>query len=136
LASSSSAFLNPVFGNWTSLARFQGVVEAARRVHDDRIGIGRVFHLFRLPEVMEEQVFELLQQRETAARVIQHAESREAAVAALSGLVTRQAVAKPGPTRIGTMIDLGGDDWLSGVAAHYQAAFAAQTPCFPYFTDR
>ena len=54
------AFLNPVFGKTATLAQYHGVKEAARRVHDTHIGVGRVFHLFRLPESMEQAIFEVL----------------------------------------------------------------------------
>jgi hypothetical protein len=55
------AFLNPVFGKTATLAQYHGVKEAARRVHDDHIGVGSVFHLFRLPDSIEQCLFELLQ---------------------------------------------------------------------------
>ena len=42
------AFLNPIFGSKTRIAQYHGITEAACRVHDESIGVGRVFHLFRL----------------------------------------------------------------------------------------
>ena len=36
--------------------RQPGVLEAARRVHDEHIGVGRAFHPFRLPEIMEQRL--------------------------------------------------------------------------------
>jgi hypothetical protein len=50
------AFLNPIFGGKTRMAQYHGVIEAACRIHDERIGVGRVFHLFRLPETIEQQM--------------------------------------------------------------------------------
>jgi hypothetical protein len=38
-------FLGPVFGNKTTVAQYQGVVEAACCAHDEKIGVGRVYHL-------------------------------------------------------------------------------------------
>src|SRR6516162_928813 len=55
-------FLSPVFGNRTTVAQYHGVVEAACRAHDEKIGIGRVFHLFRLPEAAERRISSYLQQ--------------------------------------------------------------------------
>ena len=43
MSSTSSAFLTPVFGSKVLQARYQGVIESARRVHDEHIGVGRVF---------------------------------------------------------------------------------------------
>jgi hypothetical protein len=37
-------------------AAANAATEAARRVHDSRIGKGRVFHLFRLPHAMEQKL--------------------------------------------------------------------------------
>ena len=48
------AFLSPVFPRTYIHAQYQGVVSAAALVHDDRIGVGNVFHLFRLPEDIEQ----------------------------------------------------------------------------------
>jgi hypothetical protein len=61
-SATAPAFLNPVFGKTTTLAQYHGVKESARRVHDEHIGVGRVFHLFRLPESIEQALFEMLQE--------------------------------------------------------------------------
>ena len=53
-------FLNPIFVKTAALAQYHGITEAARIIHDEHIGVGRVFHLFRLPESMEHLLFELL----------------------------------------------------------------------------
>lgn len=47
LTKNASAFLSPIYGERLDTARYHGVVEAARRIHDERIGVGRAFHLFR-----------------------------------------------------------------------------------------
>ncbi|MEI6263193.1 MAG: BrxE family protein, partial [Deltaproteobacteria bacterium] len=51
ICSFSNLFLSPVFPRTTLLSQYHGILEAARRLHDERIGVGSVFHLFRLPEV-------------------------------------------------------------------------------------
>jgi hypothetical protein len=56
LGRTSEAFLAPIFGNTVANARVVGVTEAARRVHDDAMGVGRTFHLFRLPETLEQEL--------------------------------------------------------------------------------
>src|SRR6266498_2626769 len=65
------AFLAPVFGRTQLLAQAMGVTRAASLVHDERIGVGRVFHLFRLPEDVEERVHQTIQQPAVAQRVAQ-----------------------------------------------------------------
>ncbi len=67
LGHSSEAFLAPIFGNAAANARVVGVTEAARRVHDDAIGVGRTFHLFRLPETLEQELHRTLSTSESMA---------------------------------------------------------------------
>jgi hypothetical protein len=131
---SSSAFLLPVFGANIFQARYQGIVEASKRVHDERIGVGRVFHLFRLPEATEQRLFDNLSSSEgkAAARVLSPGIAREA----LSRLAVPSPEAKQGPLSIGSPEDLDKADWLGTASSLYAAAFAAGLRCFPYFSER
>jgi hypothetical protein len=139
------AFLAPVFAKTTPLAQYQGAKEAARRVHDEHLGIGRVFHLFRLPESIEQAVFEVLQDPANADALRSDIESQDAAVAALLALAAGNAINPPnpqpaqvqqGPIQMGTALDLDGARWLSSTAHCYQAAFTAGVRSFPYLVDR
>jgi hypothetical protein len=89
LAFRSEAFLLPIFQKSAAMAQFSGVTEAARRVHDERIGVGRVFHLFRLPEAIEQRCFEFLQRSLSVDEIKQVFRSRETALAALKEIATR-----------------------------------------------
>ncbi|NQV48955.1 MAG: BrxE family protein [Candidatus Marinimicrobia bacterium] len=53
LSKSSSAFLTPVFPKTTPTAQYHGICQAAKRVHDEHIGLGRNYHLYRLPDSIE-----------------------------------------------------------------------------------
>ena len=134
MSQTSSAFLLPVFGENVTRARYQGLVEASRLVHDERIGVGRVFHLFRLPEATEQRLFNALSstEREVATRAL----SPEAASEQLSALAVASTNAKQGPISIGSADDLGKPDWLRVAASLYAAAFAAGIQCFPYFSEK
>lgn len=134
MSSASSAFLTPIFGAKIFQARYQGIVEAGKRVHDERIGIGQVFHLFRLPEATEQRLFDALSstEGEVATRVL----SPEAANEQLSILAVVSTQAKQGPLSIGSVDDLGRSDWLSIAAGLYAAAFAVGAQCFPYFSEK
>jgi hypothetical protein len=57
----SNAFLAPLFPRTLLLAQYHGVVQSAARVHDEHIGVGRVYHLFRLPEDIEYGIHAALQ---------------------------------------------------------------------------
>jgi hypothetical protein len=134
MSSTSSAFLLPVFGANIMQARYQGIVEASRRVHDERIGVGRVYHLFRLPEATEQRLFDALSSKDSKimARVL----SPEAANEQLSAYGVASAEAKRGPLLIGSAEDLVRPTWLSIAAGLYAAAFAAGVQCFPYFSEK
>lgn len=132
MSSTSAAFLMPVFGPKTQQARYQGVLEAARRVHDERIGVGRAFHPFRLPEIMEQRLFEAVQfDDQTLGDTTL---SSDFAFTALEGLASHAVEAKSGPTLVGTVGSLENSGWIAEAASMYAAAFGAGVQCFPYFT--
>jgi hypothetical protein len=126
---SSEAFLAPIFGNAVANARVVGVTEAARRVHDDAIGVGRTFHLFRLPETLEQELHRTL----SASKDTATPDSVEAAIEEMKALSSRDNEPKPGPIHVGALIMLGNAQWVPVVASHYRAAFAAGVQSFPYF---
>jgi hypothetical protein len=134
MSQTSTAFLAPVFGKRVVQARYDGVVEAARRVHDERIGTGRVFHPFRLPETVEHRIFNAAQfgSIDLAGAI----SSPDAAWATLRKLERKPVEARSGPALVGTTEMLDGPRWVADVASLYSAAFRAGVPCFPYFKRR
>ena len=129
----SAAFLAPVFSKTASLAQYHGVTEASRRVHDEHIGVGRVFHLFRLPENLEQALFDQLQDLTIATNALKELSSQDVALSALQTLAGGSSPAQEGPIKIGEADDLAGDDWPSLAARHYHAAFTANLYSYPYF---
>jgi hypothetical protein len=125
----SEAFMAPVFGQAVGSARVFGVTEAARRVHDDAIGVGRVFHLFRLPETLEQELHRIASTSTDAASV----ESLDAALEELKALSSGDVAHKPGPVHVGALDMLVGTGWVPVVAGHYRAAGMAGATSFPYF---
>jgi hypothetical protein len=134
-STTASAFLNPVFGKTATLAQYHGVKEAARRVHDEHIGVGRVFHLFRLPESIEQAVFEVLPDPAVTDALRIDIESQDAAAAALQSIVDSTDSLQEGPVQIGEVSDLEGTRWLSDAARCYEAAFNSGSRSFPYLVD-
>jgi hypothetical protein len=130
------AFLSPIFGGKTLMAQYHGVTEAACRVHDESIGVGRVFHLFRLRESIEQRVFDALQEGGVPEGVTRCFESTELAKSFLAGLTNGPAEVKPGPVRLGDAEMINAPGGLAVIAATYRAAFEAGIKCYPYFTDR
>ncbi len=132
MAPASTDFLTPVFGPKILQARYQGVLEVARRVHDDHIGIGRVFHPFRLPEVLEQKLFSTAEV--SGPKMSEVISSAEAARTALAGLTHKCVAPKSGPELLGPMEQLDEAGWVAEAVALYLAAFNANVQCFPYFT--
>ena len=106
-----------------------GVTEAARRFHDEAIGVGRTFHLFRLPETLEQELHRTLSASKDTATL----ESVDAAIEELKALSSVDAKPKPGPVHVGALDMLADAHWVPVVASHYRAAFAAGVQSFPYF---
>jgi hypothetical protein len=112
-------------------ARYQGVLEAARRLHDDRIGVGRAFHPFRLPETIEHRAFDamLTGDLELPGAI----SSPDAARRVLGKLGREQVEVRLGPALVGTADMLEEPGWVAEVASLYSAAFHNGVQCFPYF---
>jgi hypothetical protein len=135
-AATSEAFLSPVFGKTASLARYQGTLEASRRLHDEHIGVGQVFHLFRFPAVVEQSIHEELLQKGIDEAFLSDLASKDAACSALEGLSDSSTTGSEGPIKIGDLSDLGSKVWIGKTAACYLNAFNNNSKCFPYLTDR
>ena len=129
----SSAFLSPLFPRSELLAQCRGASSAALRIHDERIGVGKVFHLFRLPEEMERGIHENLCQSAIVDEVRQMIEDAKTAFAFLSG--SGLSSTKPGPIREGTLAELSKSSLWSSMAGHYAFAIQNQIQVFPYIVD-
>lgn len=135
-APSSGAFLQPIFGRTQFVAQCSGVARAAAVVHDDRIGVGNVYHLFRLPEDVEQALHRILHTQELSQRIGALCASKEASL----GYLRSEAVALDspgvGPTRVGSTNDLRHQEAWRTVAAHYLHACSEGNEVYPYFADK
>lgn len=132
-SAASDPFLSPVFAKTKDLARYSGVVDAGRRVHDESIGVGqRVFHLFRLPASLEQQLHESLASGELNEDIAAVTISRDAAVAKLTEMADGSEQTAEGPVAISDSADFVNGDWLAVAAQCYLKAFEANKQCFPY----
>lgn len=134
-AAGSGAFLTPVFGRTALLAQCAGVTRAAARVHDERIGVGRVFHLFRLPEAAEQGLHQALQQPALAARLAETLATPDTALRQLQTLAGPAHSVLIGPALVGPAAALGQTETWRAVAGLYAGAFAAGHQTFPFLTD-
>jgi len=132
----AQTFLNPIYGSKTRMAQYNGITEAACCIHDERIGVGRVFHLYRLPEAIEQRISDAFQEGSLPEDLTRCFESTEAAESVLARLAKGSAAVRPGPIRLGGADMINSPDGVALLAATYRAAFHAGVKCYPYFTDR
>lgn len=135
-APESDAFLSPVFPRTEMLARCHGATQAAALVHDVRIGVGRVFHLFRLPEDMELGIHEALHDKAVVERIEAAVANTEAATSFLRESASEEGTSGKGPVSVGASEDLRDSNSWGAVAEHYATAFGSGTMIFPFFTDK
>ena len=128
-------FLAPVFTRTARLAQYNGVVAAARRTHDANIGIGRVFHLFRVPTELEQDLHRRAARVSEGAAVLASLSGREAAAQRLLALASGAAVDSEGPVAVGSITDLRKPAAVKQLAGRYVWAFAENRRVYPYFTS-
>ena len=128
---SSRLFLEPVFSKTSRLAQYHGVLEAARRLHDEHLSVGS-YHLFRLPEELEQDLHSLAQGSFVEEFSSLNLMNKDAALALLKGFSDVPSAVTAGPKAIGSIRDLKSPDMLSKLAGGYITAFAKKKVVFPY----
>lgn len=134
LGKTSEAFLLPIFPRTLRLGQYHAVKEAAQRVHDEHIGVGRVFHLFRLPEEIEQDLFALLQG--SVSNDFPLVENQADGMEKLALLAGKKRVALEGPVCVGEFSRPLPKDQIAGVAALYLQGFESGTRIYPYFVEK
>lgn len=127
---SARTFLEPIFPRSLPLSQYQGVTVAAAQAHDERIGVGRIVHLFRMPELHEQAAAAVLRETAGVEQVFAHLGSQEQAMERLSALAS-PIEADEGPILVGEWEeDLGRS--LEAMAGHYLAAMHEGRRAYPY----
>ncbi len=109
--------------------------EAAKKLHDERIGKGGVYHLFRLPAAVEESVHSELFKTDPSS-VLSGMESKDTALARLETMFEAKEKAPRGPVWIGARDDIVTAASVRKLAALYFDAFSGNRECFPYFANQ
>jgi hypothetical protein len=128
---SSRLFLEPVFSKTSRLAQYHGVLEAARRLHDEHLSVG-TYHLFRLPEEVEQDLHITVHGSEGGALASRALQNKEAALEALKRFADLDSTPSVGPTAIGSVKNLDAADVLKAIATAYLSAFTQNAKTFPY----
>lgn len=108
--------------------------EAAKRLHDERIGKGGVFHLFRLPSAFEERVHRHLLNSQPA-ELLAAIETKETALSKIEELAESGGGTSEGPVHLGDAEEILTSHAVSEMAMHYLDAFSKGVMTFPYFTE-
>ena len=135
-APGSRAFLTPMFSRTYVLAQCGGVTKAAAAIHDERIGVGNVYHLFRLPADLEQSLHQAMQESKVCQDIQDILSTQETALAFLQEQADEPITAGVGPVLVGSVHDLRDLSRWRTVAAHYVEAFRQSWEIYPYFADR
>lgn len=128
---SSQLFLEPVFSKTSRLAQYHGVLEAARRLHDEHLSVGS-YHLFRLPEEVEQDLHAIMQSSVGEEIARQAPQCKEAALDALKCLAGTSVTPRVGPTAVGRISALDSTDTLKAMVGVYLSAFSQNAKTYPY----
>jgi hypothetical protein len=114
-------------------AGINSVSQAAKELHDRRIGRNGVFHLFRLPHAIEQDLHLLLASdfKDELDDMIQ---GGERAMKVLGELAEGEKMQTEGPTRVSGIGQITHRPSLRKLAACYFSAFETGKQAFPYFT--
>ena len=132
----SDSFFSPVFARTQFLAQYNGVSHAARLVHDERIGVGHVYHLFRLPEDMEQRIHNILHSSELERAIRKIVSSKETAISYLRTSSSEgHGIKAMGPTRVGGTKNMNDIKLWSLAFGMYLHACENRLEIFPYISD-
>jgi hypothetical protein len=129
--------LTRVFPRTAASAALNSVLIAAREDHDKRIGIGRRYHLFRLPASIEHAAILLMSEEafaeQTATTVSKGQDDLIHELATMTH--GRKETPAEGPIRLGSSGSIAEVAGIEGLAAHYGLSFQTSRRAFPYFDD-
>lgn len=113
------------------LAQYHGVVEAARKLHDEHLNVGS-YHLFRLPEEVEQDLHAMMQSSGGTKLAKQMPHDKDVALEALKALAGAITSAAVGPTAIGKIDQLSACEILKSISGAYVSAFSQNVRTYPY----
>ena len=132
LSSSSNAFLAPIYPNTTIMAQYSGVCQAASIVHDEHIGIGRHYHLYRLPDSIERSLLIRIQDHDFSEQLSCVLSTSETAINRLEELSEEAVEKAEGPIAVGDYSDVKLDALIKASRSYYLAAIKSGYKTFPY----
>ena len=132
LTPASKSFLSPVFSKTTILAQYHGVCQAASLVHDEFIGLGIHYHLYRLPDSLERMLAKALQDKDLISVISKTIADKDSVKDRLRGHCGSIGDLAEGPIAVGDFSDNALGDLFTKSLTHYWNAFENNCKCFPY----
>lgn len=129
----SQAFLAPIFPRTGHVAKYHGVAEAARLVHDESLSVGS-YHLFRLPEELEHDLHTALAGAEGRTTQDASVHGKDGALEMLCSIGEASISPADGPISLGEINELRTSHAIAKMACIYAAAFQRGIKAFPYLT--
>ena len=117
------------------MSQAEGVRAAAGELHDQRIGVGKVFHLFRLPEELEQSFHRLLHDEEICAAFTQRITSKEHAIDYLESTFGGDPDGSIGPVSVGDVRRVTEETTVATIGQYYLQGFKAESPVFPFLKE-
>jgi hypothetical protein len=132
-SSASESFLSPIFPKTTFLSIYNGVSKAAQLVHDKRIGVGKHYHLFRLPDSIEQATFKMVNDSNFVEQVEVYLSSKDEALKRLSEITNDDSNSDAeGPIAVGHYSDANLSSLLPTVCGHYSGSIKNNRKAFPF----
>jgi len=125
-------FLANIFPRTAWAAALRSASEAACIVHDKALGRIGNYHLFRLPQALEDKL-ECVIDRIDWSESCKHIESPDIALNVMKNLFDDVVKAPNGPVQVGVETIIQTPTAIRELAAHYLSAFQEGIRCFPYF---
>jgi len=137
LSATGLEFLKINFPRTVVSSGINSVSEAAKRVHDKFIGVGGVYHLFRMSSSIEEDIHTQLLHKNTPdlVEITQAIQNRDTALSRLHSMAGDDGKSVEGPVHIGKIKDLLNGSLIGEIAWHYMDAFAKDKKVYPYFSE-
>ena len=114
-----------------TLAQYHGAVEAARLLHDEHLSVGS-YHLFRLPEEVEQDLHALVRGAQGAAIIRELLKDKETALSTLANMGNAGAAAAEGPVSVGSISALSEPAIAKSIAGVYVRALSFNVKAYPY----
>lgn len=128
ISGNGEEFLDYIFPKTKKSALYQLATEIGRQEHDKHVSAGR-YHVFRLTQKIEENIFLNLKNSQLSYRQLDQNQTLQMLLEMTSGISIN---ASKGPVLIGNHEELNDLSLFQSIARHYYEAFTSGYKTYPY----